>query len=133
VVGAAARSNAIVTSLFPSTVRDRLLHEDNNDGNWQNQQRQSGLHANSNGNRDNATSQSMKSKPIADLFPDCTVLFADIVNFTSWSSVYVGRLKSAKYYIFFDICILTFNDLFSCFYQMQARPYTSFYLAGSCL
>ena len=29
------------------------------------------------------------TKPIADLFPDCTVFFADIVNFTSWSSVYV--------------------------------------------
>jgi hypothetical protein len=132
VVGAAARSNAIVTSLFPSTVRDRLLRQDSHDGNWQNQQRQSGLHANSNGNRDNATNQSMKSKPIADLFPDCTVLFADIVNFTSWSSVYVGRLKSAKH-IFFVICILTVYNLFSCLFQMQARPYTSFYLAGSCL
>jgi hypothetical protein len=27
------------------------------------------------------------SKPIADLFPDCTVYFSDIANFTAWSSV----------------------------------------------
>ena len=27
------------------------------------------------------------SKPIADLFPDSTVLFADIAGFTAWSSV----------------------------------------------
>jgi class 3 adenylate cyclase len=26
------------------------------------------------------------SKPIADLFPNCTVLFADIAGFTAWSS-----------------------------------------------
>ena len=25
-------------------------------------------------------------KPIADLFPNCTVLFADIAGFTAWSS-----------------------------------------------
>ena len=29
----------------------------------------------------------MTSKPIADLFPQVTVLFADIAGFTSWSSV----------------------------------------------
>ena len=29
---------------------------------------------------------SVESKPIADLFPDCTVLFADIAGFTYWSS-----------------------------------------------
>ena len=27
------------------------------------------------------------SKPIADLFPEATVMFADIVGFTAWSSV----------------------------------------------
>ena len=27
------------------------------------------------------------SNPIADLFPECTVLFADIVGFTAWSSM----------------------------------------------
>ena len=27
------------------------------------------------------------SKPIADLFPEATVMFADIAGFTAWSSV----------------------------------------------
>jgi class 3 adenylate cyclase len=27
------------------------------------------------------------SKPIADLFPETTILFADLVGFTAWSSV----------------------------------------------
>ena len=27
-----------------------------------------------------------KSKPIADLFPEVTVMFADIAGFTAWSS-----------------------------------------------
>ena len=30
--------------------------------------------------------QSLHEKPIADLFPSCTVLFADISGFTAWSS-----------------------------------------------
>jgi len=28
-----------------------------------------------------------EGKPIADLFTDCTILFADIAGFTAWSSV----------------------------------------------
>jgi class 3 adenylate cyclase len=28
-----------------------------------------------------------KTKPIADLFPNATVIFGDIVGFTAWSSV----------------------------------------------
>jgi hypothetical protein len=51
----AIRSTAIVSSMFPSTVRDRVLANDEN-------------------------------SMIADLFPDATILFADIAGFTSWSS-----------------------------------------------
>jgi class 3 adenylate cyclase len=32
------------------------------------------------------TSTPVEQKPIADLFPACTVLFADIAGFTAWSS-----------------------------------------------
>ena len=28
----------------------------------------------------------LKTKPIADLFPNTTIMFADLVGFTSWSS-----------------------------------------------
>jgi class 3 adenylate cyclase len=57
----AERSNAIVDSLFPSGVRDKLYPQDVNDKNC--------------------------GTPIADLHPDTTVIFADIANFTMWSSV----------------------------------------------
>lgn len=32
----------------------------------------------------------LKAKPIADLFPSTTVMFADIVGFTAWSSTRVS-------------------------------------------
>jgi hypothetical protein len=34
-----------------------------------------------------STHISARDEPIADLFPECTVLFADIAGFTAWSSV----------------------------------------------
>jgi len=86
VVDAAARSSAIVTSLFPTTVRDRLMEEENGT-------KKKGLKQemfpgrNSLDNTSGRNQPADNSKPIADLFLDCTVFFADIVGFTSWSSV----------------------------------------------
>lgn len=34
-----------------------------------------------------ASNESDDRSPIADLFPECTVMFADIAGFTAWSSV----------------------------------------------
>ena len=78
----AARSNAIVSSLFPSNVRDRLLAE-NMEVHVLNGK--SGAKSALNGNDKDVGVY--KSKPIADLFPETTVLFGDIVGFTAWSSV----------------------------------------------
>jgi class 3 adenylate cyclase len=61
-MSSAQRSNAIVESLFPSNVRDKLYPQDADD-------------------------QNDSGAPIADLHPDTTVVFADIANFTMWSSV----------------------------------------------
>lgn len=77
----AAHSTAIVSSLFPKQVRNRLLETDE-------QRKQIGSgnrfkNALSGGN--SGDSQLLKGSQIADLFPDCTVLFADIVGFTVWS------------------------------------------------
>ena len=82
VVNAAARSNAIVSSLFPSNVRDRLLAENVDVAN-SGFNRKGKKVSTSNVDEDGV----YKSKPIADLFPETTVLFGDIVGFTAWSSV----------------------------------------------
>lgn len=87
VVSAAARSSAIVTSLFPTTVRDRLLQEEN--GMKQNRPKHEMFSRRNDNDGTKSLNEVDNSKPIADLFLDCTVFFADIVGFTSWSSVYV--------------------------------------------
>eukprot|EP00977_Amphora_coffeiformis_P022505 scaffold10917_cov155-Amphora_coffeaeformis.AAC.6 len=81
----AAKAQAVVRSLFPRDVGQQLMEEVDN---------------HSTGARSVATSKARlqnfvtkntaepetRSKPIADLFPETTVLFADIVGFTAWSS-----------------------------------------------
>jgi hypothetical protein len=79
IVGAAAKFNAVIASLFPDNVRGRLFNDDvdvakgrNTEGKIQ---------------RENIpVSTNRKSKAIADLFPETTIMFADIAGFTAWSS-----------------------------------------------
>jgi hypothetical protein len=72
----AERSNAIVESMFPEMVRDKILQDE--------YERFTPTHDNS-----GEVSKKAKStrKPLADLFLETTVLYADIVGFTAWSSV----------------------------------------------
>jgi class 3 adenylate cyclase len=87
----AVRSTAIVSSLFPSNVRDRLFPVD---------QAPSGIEPTKHRLRSflagdgkaidpspGAGHGNDGSSPIADLFHDTTVLFSDISGFTAWSSV----------------------------------------------
>jgi class 3 adenylate cyclase len=69
----AARSNAIVTSLFPKNVRDRVVAQGDNDAEI--------------GKTTNTSNVGMKSAPIADLHLESTIMFADVVGFAAWSSV----------------------------------------------
>jgi class 3 adenylate cyclase len=88
----ARQTNLIVSSLFPAFVRDRLLKA--KDGKGHNLARvdsrrylttpRSMLRSYLDDEQKNDIS---KSKPIADLFPDTTVMFADISGFTAWSSL----------------------------------------------
>lgn len=98
----AARSNAIVSSLFPSNVRDRLLAENLEVQVSKGKNRSKG--DGTSGANDVAV---YKSKPIADLFPETTVLFGDIVGFTAWSSVrdptQVFTLLETVYHAFDEI------------------------------
>jgi class 3 adenylate cyclase len=108
VVGAAARSNAIVSSLFPSNVRDRLLADREAESNQKGHGKGT-LRGYLSGDKQNEGSQDdiYKTKPIADLFPETTLLFGDIVGFTAWSSVrepsQVFTLLETVYHAFDEI------------------------------
>jgi hypothetical protein len=100
--GQAVRSNAIVSSLFPAQVRDKLYATEDE----QRKQYKSGLTSITAAAKMNFTVNdntpflgsppsgpaadwqqiSNQSAPIADLFRSATVVFADIAGFTSWSS-----------------------------------------------
>jgi hypothetical protein len=76
VILAAARSTAIVSSMFPSNVRDRLYKEQEEQekhrhrgGNLKNFLRDDG-----NNMSDDIADAQFSSKPLADLFPETTVL-----------------------------------------------------------
>ncbi|CAB9517624.1 Receptor-type guanylate cyclase gcy [Seminavis robusta] len=83
----AAQTNRIVSGLFPENVRERLMKQT------------PGMTVMREGCLDMSQSRRLsgflggveelemaEAPPIADLFPHCTVLFADIAGFTAWSS-----------------------------------------------
>ncbi|GKY99150.1 hypothetical protein MPSEU_000870500 [Mayamaea pseudoterrestris] len=91
VLSAATKSHAILSSLFPSNIRDRLYAEQaeaekqavgRNDGNLKSLLAGDGVGVA--GVEDGE--MGYVGKPIADLFSEATVLFADISGFTAWSS-----------------------------------------------
>jgi class 3 adenylate cyclase len=83
VMSTAVASNAIVASLFPAVVRKRLYQQDA-PPKPKNPVMEAAKSLRASGAM--MEERNPKNKPIADLFHDCTVLFADIVGFTSWSS-----------------------------------------------
>eukprot|EP00977_Amphora_coffeiformis_P011362 scaffold2742_cov167-Amphora_coffeaeformis.AAC.12 len=85
----AAQSNAIVSSIFPSQIRDRLMQNDNRDTNGASRSLKAYMktpNANRGGGSVEKSVVSEASKPLADLFLEATLIFADIVGFTAWSS-----------------------------------------------
>jgi class 3 adenylate cyclase len=80
----ALRSSAIVSSLFPSTVRDHLYKSSKNI-----LRRRSTRHfstADLDKDHDQNIAEDDFASPIAQKYPHTTVLFADIVGFTNWCS-----------------------------------------------
>eukprot|EP00980_Cylindrotheca_fusiformis_P001907 scaffold437_cov111-Cylindrotheca_fusiformis.AAC.5 len=75
------KQDMIVANVFPSTIRDRLYQAQ---GNALQQKRMVSEGSNSLG-FENGTG-AMGSAPLADLFPNTSIVFADIAGFTAWSS-----------------------------------------------
>jgi hypothetical protein len=104
---AAVKSNAIVSSLFPAEIRDRLFQQQNEEPNNKASSGKNGVfdattsklrqkkvfdnddddQAQTEDGANNSSVDMYDTKPIADLFPNTTVMFADIAGFTAWSSV----------------------------------------------
>ena len=92
----AIRANKIVFSLFPAQVADQLQRDQAEEEKRQKEHAVTGrrrrrminggnLFAEEDSSIDGDDSEVfMDSKPIADLFPSATVLFADIAGFTAW-------------------------------------------------
>lgn len=87
VIKAANLSNALVSSLFPESVRSRIVADQQQQSNKNQRSSSKSIiihHSKKEGSTERRTSTT--SKPIADLFPRVTVMFADISGFTAWSS-----------------------------------------------
>ena len=90
----AAKTSAIVSSLFPSAVRDSLLKEQEASSpkrrikTFVNISADGGDGGEALSNVDVHTHDlvagQFKSKPLAELYADTTVFFGDIAGFTSW-------------------------------------------------
>lgn len=107
----AKRSNAVVSSLFPEAVQNRLLAEVEDSGHKQESKRRVGP-ANFAKMKEFLDDEKGKnvltqSKPIADFFPEATIMFADLVGFTAWSSMreptQVFTLLESIYHAFDEI------------------------------
>jgi class 3 adenylate cyclase len=77
----ALQNGALVASLFPAIVRDRLLEDTRLNMEAKNRSKKEGS--------DDLLKEGfagVQSRPIADFFPNTTLMFADIAGFTAWSS-----------------------------------------------
>eukprot|EP00980_Cylindrotheca_fusiformis_P030017 scaffold24199_cov142-Cylindrotheca_fusiformis.AAC.1 len=79
-----AKQDRIVSDVFPAAIRNRLYeNQAKNMTNAENELLDDDGHF---GLGDFGRSNSSGSAPLADLFPSVTVVFADLVGFTAWSS-----------------------------------------------
>jgi class 3 adenylate cyclase len=104
VMDKAVKSGAIVSSLYPEVVRDRLFEEKEKAPVKDNMWKSSMYGAKA---FEKPVEPANKARPIADNFLNTTVLFADIVGFTSWSSkrqpTEVFELLETLYHTFDEI------------------------------
>jgi Adenylate and Guanylate cyclase catalytic domain len=99
VLQSAENANAIVSSIFPANVQERILKNAEEQAKKNMKEQKGPMHGVKRQLRkfvDDDLSEvaeeeglvtAFSTKPIADLFTACTVMFADISGFTAWSSV----------------------------------------------
>ena len=90
----AVQSRAIVSSLFPAAVRERLFRNDDSTGSRKKEAKNRIKTFLSDANQEQKPVTELK--PIADLFPHTTVMFADIAGFTvstSTSDTHLRRIQ----------------------------------------
>jgi class 3 adenylate cyclase len=120
VIDTAARSTAVVLSLFPLNVRDRLYNmnkqqKNAKDNSEENKTPEAVLYAKSNVALDqeeccaddNDSIFMYESNPIADTFPHTTILFGDISGFTAWSS----SREPSQVFILLETIYKAFDDI----------------------
>lgn len=92
VMSRALASSAIVSSLFPSQVRDKLYEQEQkistgNPSATENAHEEAiARFMKNNGGEDASMDGGAATKPIASFFESTTILFADLAGFTQWSS-----------------------------------------------
>jgi hypothetical protein len=113
----AIRTGNLVASMFPENVRDRLMEDA-----LQNEGKTSAFDAN--GKSSSAGAGGFKTRPIADFFPEATIMFADISGFTAWASTRepvsetpgkVSRLSTstASLLTYYNLLLLSLSSLTS--------------------
>jgi hypothetical protein len=85
VMKTAVRTNAIVSSLFPEAVRDRLYPAEQQEKDKK-PFRSTKIRRKRKEIEENTAEANLVDRPIAELYPETTVLFCDIAGFTEWSS-----------------------------------------------
>lgn len=138
---AAKRSNAVVASLFPKNVRERMLKEAEEQilanekagvkghlrlGNVPKSQLKNFL----DDGIARAGGIAFDTKPIADLFPDTTIMFGDVCGFTAWSSVreptQVFTLLETIYHAFDEIAkrrrVFKVETIGDCYVAVSGLP-----------
>jgi hypothetical protein len=84
VMTSAVRTNAIVSSLFPEAVRDRLYPAKPEESGTRGFR--SVIAGTTFQKSEYEASARISDRPIAELYPDTTVVFCDIAGFTAWSA-----------------------------------------------
>ena len=118
VVAVAAKTNEIVASLFPEAVRDRLFEDKTDDskkekGGKETDEAMITKFLSGGAVMDDEVDEEeefmYKSRPIADLYPQTTIMFADIAGFTAWSS----SREPAQVFTLLETFYKAFDDIAS--------------------